>query len=174
MKKIKLVNGGLTLIYLFLLIGGVAKAENLPAKASVTEEGKIILSEVETYGVDPEWCTIPAVVGTYMLDTYEECWTDDYDLIRFVSAPSGLSVTVMDRGDCKTSGNDNWQFTIRTVKEPTTTPGDGSQVMDWMKFQTIWQYQDNQIVSPGTMKVSHSGRRPPDVNETSCVVVTRE
>lgn len=156
-----------------LLTSNISQAESPATIAS--EGGEILLSEVETYGVDPEWCHIPAEPGTYMLNKRPGCYTDDYDLIRFVNAPSALTVTVMDRGDCNTSdSNDNWRFVVQTVKQPTTTPGDGTQLSDWMRFRTIWNTENGKVVTPGTMKVKHHGNSPPDTNETSCVVVTRE
>ena len=178
MKELKKIVGGFTAGFLFLLTASMSQAESTPATTSTATQGQIILSEVETYGVDPEWCHIPAVVGRYRLVSATGCYTDDYDLIRFVDVPSGLTVRVIDYGDCIDNPDKfgNWGFDVKTVKQPTTTPapGGGQQVSDWIGFGSIWWAADGSVVSPGTMKVKSHGDHPPTTNSASCVIVTRD
>ncbi|WP_157295819.1 hypothetical protein [Pseudomonas sp. GM78] len=177
MKYFKKTFSSLGIGFYLLLTGCTSQAVDIPETTS--GPGYIVLSEVETYGVDPEHCVIPAVPGTYMLNQLTGCYTDDYDLIRFNEVDSGLSVKIMDHGKC-TDNKDNWAIEMKTVKQPTTTPGaDSNAPSDWISFQRIWATEpDGAVISPGVMKTGrwqdgNSSETPDFINTASCVMIYR-
>ena len=137
--------------------------------------GEVILSEIQASGtVDEEWCHLPTTTGWHMLNRLKGCYTDDYDLVMLKNLDSALTITIMDHGWCS-DHKDNWSFTFKTIKQPTdTAPTGGAQLSDWVKFETIWNTKDGEVVVPGIMKVKNEGTKPDFTNQASCVIIERE
>lgn len=162
-----------------MLASGNSFADNSTSASS--NQGQIVIGDVEGSVIDFPVCYIPAIPGTYHFRSIQGCRSDDYNAMMFINVPSALTVSVYDDRNCERDGGtpNNWEFAVTTVKNPTHS-GDGDVTLpgNWLSFYRIWSAPNNTVVVPGVMKTDRAKRGDPNTmpnlhNEASCVKVER-
>lgn len=182
MHYLKILMGAVAIGCSLVLTIGSSFAATAAANSNVnSNEGQIVIGDVEGSVIDFPVCYVPAIPGTYYFGAIQGCRSDDYNAIMFINVPSALTVTVYDDRNCKRDGDtpNNWEFAVTTVKNPTTS-GDGDVAIpgNWISFYKVWAAPENTVVDPGVMKNERAKRGDPDTmpnlhNEASCVKVER-
>lgn len=183
MHYLKMLTGALALGWSLMLTSGSSFAATAAANSNVnSNQGQIVIGDVEGSVVDFPVCYVPAIPGTYYFRAVLGCRSDDYNAVMFINTPSALTVTVYDDRNCERDGDtpNNWEFAVTTVKNPTTS-GDGDVAIsgNWTSFYRIWAAPNNTVVDPGVMKSGRAKRGDPNTmpnlhNEASCVIVERK
>lgn len=116
-------------------------------------------------------CSIDFVNGETHFKDSATCDNDKAGFFGLDEVPSAALVTFYDAPDC--AGHDNFIFTIKTIKHPTSTARETTTTQGPVSLKTAAETEINKVVVPGVLLVASEINSNPIDERLSCVKIQR-